>query len=75
MIFNLDIVVNAKTSMSIRRIKAAVGSCHMVWNDVDDYFESLLMTPSDQVFEFSHSVRRIICQIRIYIKIILNGIR
>ena len=46
----------------------------MVGYEIDDYFHSGFMRPSDQRFEFFHTVRYIIGQVRVYIIIIFDSI-
>ena len=48
---------------------------HMIRYEIDDYFHSGFMRPSDQRFEFFHTVRHIISQVRVYIIIIFDRIR
>ena len=47
----------------------------MIRYEIDDYFHSGFMRPSDQRFEFFHTVRHIIGQVRVYIIIIFDRIR
>ena len=49
-------------------------TCYVVGNKVDDHFQPVAVCTLHQILKFPHASRYVVCQVGVYVIIILDGI-